>query len=410
MSEMSENDKQKISIAKEAYNTAKAAGDTAGMEAAHATAEAVRSKYGYSGGGDGSQHIVTVEPANGTGTGKDENGNWVSKPGGGGGGGGSSSKVLSDLGTYQEDLNKLTKAQRQAQVDELKAAQQKALANLDAQEQTIKPYYRNARNLTSASSQQGARSFAEYLANRGLTNSGAAAQGELNRQSALMNNLGNINTAEANALRDIENQRTAINNGLVSDLANANNAITTNYYNNLLNYNEQQRQLVQALQQQALGQYAGDYQAYMNTLNPNSMEYLYAAAARGNKVANNVANATNVNNALASIQAGNINYNNAAALGWTIDQAWNYYNTLQAANKAQAEQEATQRNLENEIALQKLANATAETQYKINEPYNTTVYHVSNSKGNSNDSESQALLEKIFSKMSDDEIANLING
>lgn len=54
---MSKNDQTKIAIAKEAYNIAKSKGDTAGMAAAHATAEKVRASYGYSGGGDGSQNI-----------------------------------------------------------------------------------------------------------------------------------------------------------------------------------------------------------------------------------------------------------------------------------------------------------------------------------------------------------------
>lgn len=305
---------------------------------------------------------------------------------------GDSSSNNYGYGTYKEDLDKLTKAQRQAQVDELKAARTQALANLDAQEQAIKPAYQNARNQTSASSQQGARNFAEYLANRGLTNSGASAQGEINRQSALINNLGNINTAEANAYRDIANQRTAVENNYVSGLANANNAITSDYYKNLLNYNEQQRQLIQNLQQQALGQYANNYQAYMNTLDPNSMEYLYASAARGNKVANQYNSAQN--NALASIQAGNINYNNAAALGWTIPQAQAYYDNLQAQARATAlaEQEALNRQIaqqnwenaykENQLQWnqnmdynnyllnqQKVANDTAMTNYNINKPY-----------------------------------------
>lgn len=308
-----------------------------------------------------------------------------------------------NYGTYEQDLNRLTAAQRQAQVDQLKAAKKKALANLDVQEQNIKPMYENARNQTSAASQQGARNFAEYLANRGLTNSGAAAQAEINRQSALTNNLGNINTAEANAYRDIANQRTAVENGYVSDLANANNALTNQYYNNLLNYNEQQRQMVQALQNQALGQYAGDYQAYKNSLlaqgyDPNSLEVLSVDAARGSKVANNVANANTTANALASIEAGNINYNNAAALGWTLEQAQNYYNAIQAQKLAQAQEaqrkidwetqqyndKLAQQDFENNIALGKLANETAKANWESNKPYNTTVYHASSGGGNNN--------------------------
>ena len=307
-------------------------------------------------------------------------------------------------GTYTEDLNKLTKAQRQAQVDELKAARTKALANLDAQEQNIKPYYQTARNQTSAASQQGARNFAEYLANRGLTNSGAAAQAEINRQSSLMNNLGNINTAEANAYRDIANQRAAIENNYVSSLANANNALTNNYYNNLLNYNEQQRQYINNLQQQALGQYAGDYQAYMNTLDPNSVEYLQAAAARGNKVASANNNAYTYNNAINNIKSGNWSYNDLVAAGMTNEQAQKLYTDTVAAAEAQAaataEQQAYDRGqqaFENEISLGKLANETAKANWESNKPYNTTVYHVSNSGGkNSNDAVTREQINKAI--------------
>lgn len=356
---------------------------------------------------------------------KDENGKWYDKTTGeplGTGGtnaqwsekqglassNGSASNVSKKLfGTYENDLDRLTAAQRQAQVDQLKAARTKALANLDVQEQAIKPMYQNARNQTSAASQQGARSFAEYLANRGLGNSGAAAQGEINRLSSLQNNLGNLNTAEANAYRDIANQRTAIENDYAANLANANNAITQNYYNNLLNYNEQQRQYLQNLQQQALGQYANDYQAYMNTLNPNSVEYWQAAANRGNKV-NALYNSAQ-QNALNNIQAGNINYNNAAAMGMTVPQAQQYYNNYLAQQQAQAQAEAealqrqiAQQELTNQINLQKLANDTAKTNYDINKPY-----YKPTSPGNTNDK----FLQYLFGQgLSDQEIANILNG
>lgn len=43
------------------YNDAKARGDEAGKKAAHDAAEAIRAKYGYSGGGDGSEYIALPE-------------------------------------------------------------------------------------------------------------------------------------------------------------------------------------------------------------------------------------------------------------------------------------------------------------------------------------------------------------
>ncbi len=54
---MSKQDEDRISAAKDKWNKANAAGDQAGMDAAHKEAESVRSKYNYSGGDDGSQHI-----------------------------------------------------------------------------------------------------------------------------------------------------------------------------------------------------------------------------------------------------------------------------------------------------------------------------------------------------------------
>lgn len=263
-----------------------------------------------------------------------------------------------NYGSYQEDLDRLAKAQSKAQIEQLKQARDKALANLDAQEQTIKPTYQNARNMASATSQSGARSFAEYLANRGLTNSGASAQGEINRLSSLSNTLGGIDTAEANAFKDIARQRTAIENDYVAGVANANNAIAQQYYNNLLNYNQQQRAMVDQLNQQALGQYSNDYQAQIDNLlaqgySPNSLEVLRLQALRGNKVNNNYSTA--MNNAMANIQAGNINYNNAAAVGMTVPQAQAYYNNLVAQQQAQAQAEAERQAWERQ--QQEIANA-----------------------------------------------------
>lgn len=54
---MTKKDKDALAAAGAAWNAAKAAGDQAGMEKAHADAEAIRGNYGYSGGADGSQHI-----------------------------------------------------------------------------------------------------------------------------------------------------------------------------------------------------------------------------------------------------------------------------------------------------------------------------------------------------------------
>lgn len=60
MSGMSELHKAALDAAKKSWGDASAAGDRAGMDAAHRQAESIRALYGYSGGGDGSAYIPTA--------------------------------------------------------------------------------------------------------------------------------------------------------------------------------------------------------------------------------------------------------------------------------------------------------------------------------------------------------------
>lgn len=55
---MSKKDEEALAAAGAAWNAANAAGDKAGMEKAHADAEAIRAGYGFSGGADGSEFIA----------------------------------------------------------------------------------------------------------------------------------------------------------------------------------------------------------------------------------------------------------------------------------------------------------------------------------------------------------------
>ena len=368
MANLSKEDTAKIDNAKKKYAEAQAKGDKAGMESAHKEAESVRAGYGYSGGADGSQNISLND------------GDWI-----GNGGKSSINPNYSKETSYQDDLNRLKRLQQKATANELKAQKEKTLQALAERESIVKPTYQNQRNLASANSQKGARSFSEYLANRGLTNSGASAQGEMNRLSTLQNTLGTIDTNETNELNEIARARANAESDYASNLATANSKIEAEYFNNLLQENQRQRLIDEQLKQQSMQQYANDYQAQINSLlaqgySPNSREVLQLSALRGDKIANNISNATNPSNALASIQAGNINYNNAAALGWTVEQANQYYNNYLAMQQAEAEKEARQQEFENWVKRQQLANDTAQTNYNTNKPY-----YKSNSSNNSDD-------------------------
>lgn len=65
---MSDLDRAALDAAKQSWDAADAAGDQAGRDAAHRQAEAIRSKYGYSGGRDGSQYLPFGSSSGGSST------------------------------------------------------------------------------------------------------------------------------------------------------------------------------------------------------------------------------------------------------------------------------------------------------------------------------------------------------
>lgn len=249
--------------------------------------EAIRSKYGYSGGSDGSQYINTAPTS-----------------------------------TYQNDVQRLSEMQKKNSVEQFKQARDKSIMQLDKQKEEIGPTYQNQRNMASASSQLGARNFAEYLANRGLTNSGASAQGEINRQSALQNTFGNLGVSEAKAYDNIATAKTNAEFDYLNNITNANNQIEADYFAKVLEKNEQERAEMEALKKQSLYQYADDFQARIDSLlaqgyPPDSKEVIQLQSLRGEKIANQ--QSALANNALTRVQMGYSNAQIANALQMPIE-------------------------------------------------------------------------------------------
>ena len=121
-----------------------------------------------------------------------------------------------------------------------------------------------------------------------------------------------------------------------------------------------------------------------------------AAAARGNKVANNYSTA--MNNAMANIQAGNINYNNAAAVGMTVPQAQAYYNNL--VSQQQAQNDAEREALERDIAQQEFENDLANKKFNLD--YKNTMSLI-DSRENNRSTKTYNLVEtlEMINKLSD---------
>jgi hypothetical protein len=144
--------------------------------------------------------------------------------------------------SYIDALNEARKQQTLAQLGKSKDA---ALSNLGAEKAAIQPRYYDARNQTSAGSQQNARNFAEFMAARGGSSSGSNAQAELTRGMALQGNLGSLRRQETAAFDDVGRRTTDVENAYQSDVASANAGIEADRMQAMLTdyYNQQQREL-----------------------------------------------------------------------------------------------------------------------------------------------------------------------
>jgi hypothetical protein len=128
---------------------------------------------------------------------------------------------VSSNGNAQGYIDQLNEARRQQTIAGLDKSRNAALSNLQGEKSAIQPKYYDQRNQAAAGSQQQARNFAEFMAARGGTNSGANAQAEITNGMALQGNLGSLGRQEAQAYTDIERRTTDVNNAYQSDVAGA---------------------------------------------------------------------------------------------------------------------------------------------------------------------------------------------
>ena len=185
---LSPEDLAKVNAYKSQWQNAYNAGDQSGMDAAHAGAEAVRSKYNYSGGGDGSQYIAlaTDKPSAIAGATPD---------------------TLTPATSQETYVNSLYDAQREANIQALKSAYDRNMAALDAQAAKIPAIYRDAENRTASADAINRANFNEYAAASGL-NSGTAGQAQLAMNNQLLSEQSALQRARAEALNDVETART----------------------------------------------------------------------------------------------------------------------------------------------------------------------------------------------------------
>ena len=143
---------------------------------------------------------------------------------------------------YEEDLNRLKEAQRNAAISGLENTRNQALSNLQAERNQNTSMYNQQRSTANAQNRMSARNFQEYLATTGRANSGLGAQARMQNANNLNTNLNYLNAGEASALADINRRTTDAQNAYNTGLAGANAQIEADYIKNLMAEREKQLQ------------------------------------------------------------------------------------------------------------------------------------------------------------------------
>ena len=147
--------------------------------------------------------------------------------------------------SYENELNALKEAQKKSAIADLENTRNKALSDLQAEQQKNEANYNTQRNTANVQNKLNARNFQEYLASTGRANSGLASQAKLQSDNNLATNLNSITGAQNAALADINRRTTDANNAYNSGLASANATIEANYIQNLLDQRAKAAQLEQ---------------------------------------------------------------------------------------------------------------------------------------------------------------------
>lgn len=179
--------------------------------------------------------------------------------------------------SYEEDLNRLKTAQKNAAIADLENTRNQALSNLEAEKNQNTTLYNQQRSTANAQNRMQAKNFQEYLAATGRANSGLPAQARMQYNNNLQNSLSYLNAGEAGALADINRRATLAHDTYNSGLASANANIEANYIQSLLDERNKElnRQLQERQLQEEIRQFNENLALQRESLNRSSYNNSY---------------------------------------------------------------------------------------------------------------------------------------
>lgn len=205
---LSAQEQAQIEAYKKAYAEAHAAGDTAGMASAHSAAEAIRSQYKYSGGGDGDDFIPWGGPSGGSSSGSTGSGTQtpnvpalnptiptanVDKIG------------YVDTSKMEQQLADMAAAQREQAQKATDYTVQQGITELQRAEEDAKAQFQTQRNQVAADEMTALDNQALYAEARGDRGGIGAAQYAEIQNTAAQNRLA-VNREQTKLSTDVARQ------------------------------------------------------------------------------------------------------------------------------------------------------------------------------------------------------------
>ena len=139
-------------------------------------------------------------------------------------------------------IDDLAKMQEKRRISQIREAKKSALSTLAQEKEGITPAYEQARSQSRAGGQQSARNFDEYLAQRGLSNSGAGAEGSIRQEQTTRGQLGQLRQGETEAMTDIARRKQQVQSGSLADIERAGMARQESVMQGALGLTQQQQQ------------------------------------------------------------------------------------------------------------------------------------------------------------------------
>ena len=152
--------------------------------------------------------------------------------------------------------------QEKRRLQALEQQKRNALATLKQEKAQVNPAFNTGLSNIAGQSARQARNLAEYLAQRGQTQSGIAAQGEMQMQSDLLSQQGLLEQQRINALADIARRESAVRSAYDSGVLDASMERQYNTLQGTLAEQERARQEGIA----TVDQYYDDYAAQLNKI------------------------------------------------------------------------------------------------------------------------------------------------